>query len=91
MVILHFSRGATPSLSSGKGSFNRSKAWCVLFFTLTQSGDRPARYGRSLRLDTSPSKPVLEAARIRSRPNAPISNRWMKGQPQGFVSRHGKL
>ena len=34
------------------------------FFTLTQSGHRPPRYGRSTRLETRPSSPTLQAARI---------------------------
>jgi hypothetical protein len=34
-------------------------AGCFRFFTLIQSGDRPARYGRSRRFETKPSKPML--------------------------------
>jgi predicted transposase YbfD/YdcC len=49
---------------------------------LIQSGDRPARYGRSRCFDTRPSKPMLQAARNRSGPISPCSKGAMK-MPSG--------
>ncbi len=48
------------------------------FFTFTQCGDRPERYGRSRRFDTKPSSPILQAARNRSGPISPCYNGAMK-------------
>ena len=51
----------------------RSIAGCSRFLTLTQWGDRPARYGRSLCFDTKPSRPIRQACRNRSGPISPCS------------------
>ena len=60
----------------------RDIAGCFRFFTLIQSGDRPARYGRSRRFETKPSKPKLQAARNRSAPISPCSKSLTK-MPSG--------
>ena len=52
----------TDSRAQANASITRSIAGCFRFLTLIQSGDRPARYGRSRRFDTRPSKPMLQAA-----------------------------
>ena len=46
-------------------------AGCCRFFTFTQFGDRPGRYGRSLSLDTGPSSPIRQACRNSSGPISP--------------------
>jgi len=51
-------------------SSTRSIAGCLLFLTLIQSFDRPARQGRSLRFDTIPSSPnFAPESRCRAPPN----------------------
>ena len=58
-----------------KASFTLSIAGCSRFLTFTQSGDRPARYGRSRRFDTKPlASPKRQATRNRSGPISPCSN-----------------
>jgi hypothetical protein len=47
----------------------RTMAGEVGFFALTQCGERPARYARCRCFETSPSSPMLQAARNRSGPN----------------------
>src|SRR5262245_26497380 len=44
-------------------SMMRVAAGASGFFTLTQSGDRPERYGASRRFDTMPSRPSAQACR----------------------------
>jgi hypothetical protein len=46
-------------LSHPNASITRFIAGCFRFFTLTQFGDRPGRYGRFLRFDTSPSRELV--------------------------------
>src|SRR5215203_5070234 len=56
-----------------KASFTLCIAGCSGFFTFTQLGETPARYCRSLRFDTNPSRPIKQACRNRSGPISPLS------------------
>lgn len=54
-------------------SWTRVMAGCFGFFIFTQCGERPPRYGRSLCLETNPSRPSRHAWRKRSGPISPSS------------------
>src|SRR5262249_6267736 len=58
LALLHC---LNPSLEPQSSSPSRRTAGASEFFILSQSGERPERYIESLRFDTMPSSPILQA------------------------------
>jgi hypothetical protein len=66
---LHSLRSAIGLQNIPSGRFMAGDA---RFFTLSQSLDRPARYGRSLCFETMPPRPIRQACRNRSGRSSPV-------------------